>query len=287
MTRFESNIQNIFGNKGKTWLETLSTLVSQASSKWNLRNLSPLKNLTYYYVLSGFQGDNPVVLKMGLDYASLSREAFALKCFSGFGGVKLIAEDQGLLLLEQAIPGTSLKSYFPNKESKAIEISCNVMKTLHKAPIPDDHPFVHIKDWLSALDKEWDIPADKLEKARELRTHLLQTAGPDVLLHGDLHHANILKNASEWTVIDPKGVIGEQSYEAAVFICNPIPDLLKHKSALQIIHKRINAFATSLRVSPDRIRDWCFVQAILSWIWALEDGCDFSYFQNFTKNKIG
>ena len=68
-------------------------------------------------MLSGFQGSKPIILKFGLDNEALMREAFALKSFAGCGAVKkVITEDKGMLLLERAVPGTSLKSYFPNQE---------------------------------------------------------------------------------------------------------------------------------------------------------------------------
>ena len=63
-------------------------------------------------MLSGFQGNNPIILKLGLGYEALTREAFALKCFSGCGVVKMLAEDKGMLLLERAVQGTSLRGVY-------------------------------------------------------------------------------------------------------------------------------------------------------------------------------
>jgi streptomycin 6-kinase len=122
-----------------------------------LHDLKEVTNLTYSYVLSGFQGDNPtrlgeasgvarVILKLGLDHEALTREAFALKCFAGYGVVKVLAEDKGMLLLERAVPGTSLKSYFPTNENESMEIACRVMKKLHQASIPEYDNFPHIQD---------------------------------------------------------------------------------------------------------------------------------------------
>lgn len=75
---------------------------------------------------------------------------------------------------------------------------------------------------------------------------------------GDLHHDNILQNSDDearysfsdggWLVIDPKGVIGEQAYEVAAFIRNPIPELLTHDDAPTIIHNRITRFAELLEL---------------------------------------
>ncbi|NBT86565.1 MAG: streptomycin phosphotransferase, partial [Alphaproteobacteria bacterium] len=141
----------------------------------------------------------------------------------------------------------------------------------------------HIKDWLMALDKDSAIPDAYLKKAQKLRDQLLQTAKPDVLLHGDLHHDNILQNDNDWLVIDPKGVIGEPAYEVAAFIRNPIPELPHHADATTIIHNRITRFSELLGIPAKGILDWCFVQAVLAWIWSIEDGCDTTYFEQLTK----
>ncbi len=283
MKTFEQNIINLYGEKGRQWRENLPNLVTQLANTYGLSNLKPVNNLSYNYVLSGFQGAQPIILKLGLDIDGFKREAAALMAFLGFGVVEILSENNGLLLLECAVPGISLKSYFPENDDQAINITANVIKRLHKAPIPSTHAFPHIKDWLAVLDSDLEIPLQTLQKAREIRDKLLKTAEPDVLLHGDLHHDNILQNGDDWLVIDPKGVIGEPAYEVAAFIRNPIPELLNHADAPNIIHNRVSRFANLLGIPAKRILDWCFVQAVLAWIWALEDGCDASYFEHLTK----
>ncbi len=156
------------------------------------------------------------------------------------------------------------------------------MKKLHQANIPTTHNFPHIKDWLRVLDKNWNIPNHYLQKTRKLRDQLLQSLMPDVLLHGDLHHSNILQDGDDWVVIDPKGVIGERAYEVVAFIRNPIPELLNHADAPNIIHNRVTRLAELLELPSQRILDWCFVQGVLSWVWAIEDGCDTSYSEKTT-----
>ena len=207
-------------------------------------------------MLSGFQGDNPIILKLGLDNVGLKREAFALKCFSGCGAVTVLSEDDGILLLERAVPSTSLKNYFPNQEHESIEIVCGVIKKLHQANIPTTHNFPHIKDWLEALDGDLEIPLQTLQKSRKLRDQLLKTAEPDVLLHGDLHHDNILQNGNDWLVIDPKGVIGEPVYEVAAFIRNPMPELLTHDDVpASVLKKQCNSALCAIMVGTSA-RNW-------------------------------
>ncbi len=283
MKLFEKNLINLYGQKGKQWLDDLPKLILQVEATYGLSNLKPVKNLGYNYVMSGFQDDQPIILKLGMDIDGFKREAHALMALSGFGVVDVLSEHSGLLLQRGAVPGVSLKSYFPEKEDEAINILVNIIKRLHKAPIPYKHKFPHVKDWLVVLDSNLNIQTEYLQKARQLGDELLQTSSKEILLHGDLHHDNMLQNGNDWLVIDPKGVIGEPAYEVAAFIRNPIPELLAYENAPSIIHNRIIRFAELLDYPERRIINWCFVQAVLAWAWALEDGCDDLYFKALTE----
>lgn len=301
MKKLEQNITNLYGSTfAKKWLAELPELIVQIKAIHELSALRPVKNLSYNYVLSGFKGNQPIILKLGPDIDGFKREAVALRAFAGFGVVKVLEESDGMLLLERAVSGVSLKSYFPEKDNDAIRICAECLKHLHKAPIQRSQAFPHIKDWLAVLDKDWEIPTHYIQKARQSRDTLLQTSATDVLLHGDLHHDNILQQGDDearpslgfgaWVVIDPKGVIGEPAYEVAAFIRNPIPKLLENDTAGDIIHNRITCFSEILALPAQRILDWCFVQAVLSWVWALEDAqgdeCDdlsAAYFKQLTK----
>jgi streptomycin 6-kinase len=239
-----------------------------------LSDLNPVKNLSYNYVLSGFQGEQPIVLKLGHDTKGLNVEATALKAFKGHGVVDVIDQADGALLIERAIPGHSLKEFFPNREDEATAITIEVIKKLHSAPRINQKGFPTIKDWLTALDKPCDQLGLSLIKARTLRDELLNTTDAPILLHGDLHHDNILPHNNNWKVIDPKGVIGELSYEVGCFIRNPLDDLPNDPDSLKIITNRINTFSKNLNLDSDRIAKWCFVQTVLSAVWMIEDNFD-------------
>jgi streptomycin 6-kinase len=245
--------------------------MDQISARLGLCDLTPVLKLSYNYVLSGFKEDRPIILKLGMDIEALALEAFALKCFEGRGAVKLLAADEGFLLLERAISGISLKSYFPDNDPEAVKIACKVMKKLAYAKIPDHHNFPHIKDWLSALDKEWDLPSGYLSKARKLRDQLLKATKQDVLLHGDLHLDNILQNGKDWMVIDPKGVIGSSLNEVWSFAID--------------IERDIPFIAEYFGFRVQDLFDWYFVHAILATCWNLEDNIDPSLFLNLAKKS--
>jgi len=274
MTPFENNITSIYGDRGKQWLDNLPQKVTEIAEFWHLSDLKPAHNLSYNYVLSGMRGQESIILKLACDSHELKREITALKAFAGYGAVLVLEQEEGVLLLEHAKPGESLKNTFPHKDEEGTQVACKVMQRLHQAPLPKENIFPHIRDWLRIIDKDWDIPDIYLKKARLLKDQLLKTSPEPVLLHGDLHHENILKNGEDWVVIDPKGVIGDPAFEVAAFVRNPSPELLTSA----IIEQRIHTFAQALETDRSRISQWCFVGSVLSWAWGIEDGIDLKGF---------
>ncbi len=286
LNNLETSPTQLLGMR-EQWLADLPALVVQITQTYGLSDLTPIAQPNYHYVLVGYQGTQAIVLKLGLDQAGLNKEAAALKVWQGYGVVALLAESDGMILLQRAVTGAALTSYFPSQDDKAICIVAACLARLHQTPLPATHPFPTINDWLIALDKDWDIPHHYLNSARTRRDALLATTAATVLLHGDLHHANILQHGTTWLVIDPKGVLGEPAYDVAAFIRNPIAALLASEDAAEVIQRRINRFATILALPRQRILDWCLVQAVLAWAWALEDGCDIACFKQLTEIFAG
>ena len=135
MQKLESNILSIYRDRGRLWLDELPKHVQQLEALWGLSYLKPLDNLTYNYVLSGFQDDLPIILKLSLNASDLEREAKALNVFEGFGGVSVLNKNKNAILLEQALPGNPLKNYHLKDGKKCIEVACNIARRLHEAPL--------------------------------------------------------------------------------------------------------------------------------------------------------
>lgn len=263
---FEKNIISTYGERGREWLLELPMLLSTISSKYGITEITPCKNLSYNYVATGIMDQHNVIVKLGIDTKNITREAYALKAFNGFGAVELIDMDEGLLILDRANSGMSLKDDVSNNK---IEIACNVMKRIHEAPMPKTHDFPHVKEWLNCFDKKWDMPEYYLEKAIALRDKLLLSEYPIYLLHGDLHHDNILRHKDSWIAIDPKGVVGPAIFETFAFIMDIEKDTLY-----------VSRF---FNYNIQSVRDWYFLRVILSICWNLEDNIDSSKFMHMAK----
>lgn len=271
--------------------KTIERSIARLTIKWQLSNTRTIANVPLFnnYIAIAFSDiyQKDVVLKILI---ADTNEPEALMAFNGNGSVKLLDYDAELkgLLLEYIKPGYTLKTLFPHNDSEAIKITAELIKKMHsKKLIFQVGKFKTINQWLELLDnfKSNKIPEYSLNKARDLAKQLLSIKQEQYLLHGDLHHDNILKDNLEWIAIDPKGVIGPLEYEVGRFIMNPIPDLLKQDNAKEIIKNRFEQFSKLFGFEKQRLIDWAFVQSILNACWTEEDGGDlfFNYFIAFAK----
>jgi streptomycin 6-kinase len=280
-SNLKQNIIKIYGAEGRQWLDSLPDITAKIANEHNLSGLTPVNNMTFNYVASGYQNDNPIILKIGMNSKALTKEASCLKAFALASVAEVIADDTNMIIMQRAVPGSTLKEYFPDNDIDATKILCAKLKELHKASIPESHNFYHLSELFKTLDQKLDIPDEILTKAKRLRDDLLKSTTQEVLLHGDLHHDNILKNGDNWLVIDPKGFIGDPAFEPVAYLCNPIPELLQENQPREIIEKRINICSAELDIDSRRIADWLYAKSVLCWAWRLEDNLEPGYYLQF------
>ncbi|OAI48533.1 hypothetical protein AYO45_00940 [Gammaproteobacteria bacterium SCGC AG-212-F23] len=279
MDKLAENITNTFGAKGEQWIADLPDIIDKLTTHWQLTHLNPVNNMSFHFVAKATLNNNQAaVLKIGCDEKSVKDEMLALQYFNGTASVKLIDyhEKYYALLLHQAIPGITLKSFYPEKLEYVIECYVNTMQKLHEKHLPSRHPFRHISDWLKSIDKVTSklIPAHLLEKAIATKNKLLATSSKQVLLHGDLHHDNLLQDGNTWVTIDPKGIVGEPEFEIAAFDFMYINELANNPDTKQIFAKRIKMLAHQANLDASRIKAWVFVRLILMAAWCIEDNHD-------------
>ncbi len=268
---------------GGPWLKRLPDLIQEMAVRWSLEVEPAFPNLSYNYVAPAVRSDGTeAVLKLGPPNPDLRCEMEALKLYAGEGAVRLLEFDSqgGALLIERIRPGVML-STVPN-DSDATSIAGGMMQRLWR-PLTDDHPFPSLARWFQSLTKlrgKFDggtgpLPARLFEEAERLYKELLASQTEQVLLHGDLHHFNVLTSTRDgWLVIDPKGIRGERAFDTAQFMLNPWPDLLNRTDPGHILARRVDQLADDLGLDRYRIRGWGIANAMLSACWSVEDGGD-------------
>jgi streptomycin 6-kinase len=220
--------------------------------------------LTYRYVEPARRADgSAAVLKLGPPAdAQFELELDALEWFSGRGAVRVLAVDRplGAALLERALPGTPLRGL---PEDAAVAAAAHVMRQLWRPP-DGAPPFPTVRHWGRWLTG----------RAGGLFAELCDSMAEPVVLHGDLHHDNLLRAGDGWLAIDAKGVIGEPAYELGALLRNPRPGLFDLPDPGRVLQRRSAQLAEALGFDVDRVRGWAYAQAELSAVWSVQDGED-------------
>jgi streptomycin 6-kinase len=280
---FISTTQNTFGDAGRAWLATLPDLADEASRRWSLTNIQPVSNLSYNFVAFAKRSNEDVVLKIGVPNRELTSEISALRFCEGRGTVRLLEADDEhfMLLLERLRPGEMLASL--NDDDQATYIAADVMLNLWR-PAPTEGAFIQLSDWFKGFEKlrlrfeggTGPLENSLVERAENSVTNFFREDYAPMLIHGDLHHDNILSSNRGWLAIDPKGVIGPATYEVGPLLMNPL-GFLDRSDAVQAAKRRIEILSERLGFERQRIREWGIAHAVLSAWWNLEDQMDWQY----------
>ena len=283
---FIRNIKDAFGRQGEEFLADLPALIAEASRRWGLADVEPVASLSYNFVAYATCREEPLVLKIGLPNLELKSEIAALRIYDGAAAVRLLDADpqRGFLLLERLQPGTMLSSLADDEQ--ATHIAADVMLRLWR-PAPEDGELVRLSDWFKGFEQ---LRARFAGGTGPLESRLVERAEAAVraffaedylpmLIHGDLHHFNVLASGRGWLAIDPKGVVGPAAYEVVPLLINPWDDLLRWPDPVRITERRIAILAERLEIERERVREWGIAHAILSAWWSMEDsgnGWDYS-----------
>jgi len=278
--QFTRRMVQMYDAEGRTWLDRLPVLIAEYEHRWSITVMSPFANLSYNYVAPAVRSDGTnVILKLGMPHPELRTEIAALRIYDGRGSARLLDADpeQGALLLERLMPGTLLSSLDDDEEATAI--AAKVMRQLWH-PVPTNHTFPTITQWTAGLGElrthfggtTGPFPSALVAQAETLFAELSASMAEPVVLHGDLHHDNILAAERQpWLAIDPKGLIGEPAYEVGVLLRNPYPQLLTWPQPARILARRVDQLAEALVLDRKRILGWSIAQAVLSAWWSFED----------------
>ena len=220
----------------------------------------------------------PAMLKI-FKPTSDERDATALlRYYGGEAAVRVLAADDGALLMERAEGGRSLGAMATSgADIEAAEILADTLLRLH-APCAEPIPRS-----LTALESQFEslfrraAEHELLARAAAVARDLLASRREVVPLHGDLHHGNVIDGGERgWLAIDPKGVIGERTYETANLLRNPWPHAgLVHDTGR--MRRLAHFYAERLGMDAGRILAFSLAHCGLGASWDIDDGLDPAY----------
>jgi len=191
--------------------------------------------------------------------------------WDGIGAARVFEYDENAILMEKILGNYSLTTMsINNLDDDSTQIICNVANLLHsckKEPFPE---LVPLKVWFKDLFLFAKNNGEVFQKCANIGRNLLENQHDITVLHGDLHHGNILYSSDrDWLAIDPKGLIGERAFDYVNILCNPTEEIALKKGRLT---DQINVISKEAKIDFTHLLKWTAAWAALSAVWFINDG---------------
>jgi streptomycin 6-kinase len=127
--------------------------------------------------------------------------------------------------------------------------------------------------WARRTTARWEaagrpFPRALLDRALAALRDLPGDGG--VLLHQDLHAANVLRAGREpWLVIDPKPLVGDPAFDLASLLRDRRPELARDPGAARRVRRRVDRLSAATGLDRERVRGWGVAHALA---WGFQDG---------------
>lgn len=248
--------------------------------KWQLSHPHPLTQTHTSHIYTVIHNGETVILKLlkplGLD--DEKNGAVALRHFDGHGAVRLLQADNHAHLLEYANGDDLVRLVNQGDDELATNIMADVLNQFHSLPLPAHlDGLTTLRRWFRSLfnkareQKEQGI-VSIFTRATDVAENLLSHPQDICVLHGDIHHENIRYHHKRgWLAFDPKGLVGERTFDAANILCNPTPEIALSETRFD---KHTAILAQKMGIDQKRITSFAYVYACLSVCWSLEDNQD-------------
>jgi streptomycin 6-kinase len=211
----------------------------------------------------------PAILKVAF-HAEEKRGNALMNWYAGGGAAPVLRYGGDALLLERAQNLASLADLaHAGRDDEASRIMCAVLDQLH-APRGRKLPeLVPLDRWFEPLRAAADLQGGVFGAAASAASGLLANPREVAVLHGDMHHRNVLDFGRHgWLAIDPKGLIGERYFDYANILCNPDPAIAM---APRRLGTQVAVIAGAAKLDPHRLLTWVLAWAGLSAAFLIED----------------
>ena len=218
------------------------------------------------------QGGVAAILKLSR-HPEDRRGAALMAWWDGDGAARVLAREGEALLMERLEGPRSLVTMARGGlDDAASEVLCAVADRLHaNRPKPPPAELIPLDVWLRALAPAAQAQGGVLVRCQAMAQRLLAADEEPCVLHGDLHHANVLDSPRGWLAIDPKGIRGPRGYDYANILCNPDAGTALAPGRLE---RQAAVVAEAARLPRERLIQWLLVHAGVSAAWCVQDGFD-------------
>ncbi len=206
--------------------------------------------------------------------------------WDGDGAAQVLARSGNAIVMERAEGTQSLMQMaLHGSDDDASRLACGTIARLHAhaASATRLPTLVPLQTWFQELN----VAAQGnrlLARSDAAARHLLAKPQDITILHGDIHHDNILDFGQRgWLAIDPKGLYGERGFDYANLILNP--DLPTVTDPVRF-NRQVRVIAQAAQLEPRRLLYWVLAFAGLSAVWFEQDGAPQRARQDLTVARL-
>lgn len=250
-----------------TQQDKMDKLIEEYIIKWQLQIAGAVKVSGKNFLLPVIYNNLPAMLKINREDNENNAAAY-YEYIGGQGAANLYLHDDKAILIERLETKPLLRDLpEEGQDNIACNIIAKVVTQLHSVMAEKTFNISNLKEKLKPLLEQEN---QRFLQAVNLAKELVENPLNEVVLHGDIHHENIMYSGRGWLAIDPKCFLGESTYDFANALCNPF-------IAPQLVHdaKRMNfcadIYAKAARVDKKRLLQFAFVHANLAAVWSLQD----------------
>lgn len=191
--------------------------------------------------------------------------------WDGRGSAPVLARKGQALLMTRAQGARSLTAMaMAGDDDAATRILCRVAARLHACPGKPPFELVPLAEWFAPLTAAGSQGNAIIDLAAAIALELLESEIEPAVLHGDVHHANVLDfGGAKWLAIDPKGLFGERTFDFVNMLRNPDPELAGEQGRVE---RQASLIAIEAKLDHKRLLRWLLAFSGLSAIWLLGDG---------------
>ena len=217
----------------------------------------------------------PAMLKLAVEEEERLGAA-VMQHWDGDGAARVLACEGNALLLERATGLASLGDMARmGQDEEACRILCRTAARLHAPRTKAPPALSPLTQWFRSLAPAAQAHGGILARCAQTADALLRDQREVVVLHGDLHHGNVLDFGERgWLAIDPKHVVGDRGFDFAVLFGNP--DLADPARPVATdparFARRLEVVAQAAQLDRLRLLHWILAWAGLSVAWFMEDG---------------
>ncbi len=257
----------------------IETALNRAMIRWSLTKSTPIADSQSSAVFRVEQnGRNFAVLKIlkPLAVEEERRGATLMNWYGGEGAATIFDIHGDTIFMEWLDGGTLGDAVRAGHDDEGTIAIATLVAGLHRPRATMPEGLLELRPRFQALFdtdvRQWPHTArDLYARACGIALKLFDKPVASIPLHGDLHHDNIMSSDRGWLAIDPKGLLGDATYEVANVFRNPYGanKLVTDPRRIQAL---ADAFATRLGFNRKRVLGWAAAHSALSACWDLSAG---------------